>query len=127
VEVNRDEKGLWQLVKPHLPGTAERIENVVGAGIPDVSGAAAGCDYWVELKVCRTKRPKTPDEICEPLQVQWHKRRQKHGSTVFVLIRTGVLLALWRYTTGGYGCVWQQQKPWGWGLFTSNVVSLLGR
>lgn len=125
--MNTDEKRLWQLVKSHLPGTAERIENVVGAGVPDVSAAAAGRDYWVELKVCRTKKAKSPDELCEPLQLRWHTRRRQHGSSVFVLIRTGDLLQLWHHIEDDYVLVWAGSKPYKWELFKTTIIMLLGR
>ena len=120
------EKDLWRLVKDRLPGEAERIENLVGAGVPDVSGVC-GYDYWVELKVCRTKLPRVPTVICEPLQVQWHKRRQRQGSVVFVLTRTGDRLQLWLRGDDNYTLKYQDDKPYNWGLFTEAFTTALRR
>lgn len=124
--MTRYEKDLWRLVKDRLPGTVERIENLVGAGVPDVSGTC-GHDYWVELKVCRTKEPKKPLDICEPLQIRWHQRRGVLGSIVFVLIRTGDLLQLWFHYKAGYIMVWEDYKPYNWGLFVEAITTALRR
>jgi len=125
--MNRQEKDLWRLVKPHLPGEVERIENLVGAGVPDVSGVD-GHDYWIELKVCRTKKFKPPLEMCEPLQVQWHARRVAAGSVVFVMIRHGDNISLWWCDTPRtYRRVWEDSKPYNWGLMVEEITTAVRR
>lgn len=45
------EQRLWQKLKPHLPGHAQRIESATDNGIPDVVMCYAGVTTWIELKV----------------------------------------------------------------------------
>jgi len=120
--MNTLEKDLWRLIKDHLPGEVERIENLVGGGMPDVNGTD-GLDYWVELKVCRTKTKKTPAELCEPLQLRWHAARATVGANVFVLIRhKDGELELWRRVEREYEKCWCGRKPFDWTEFRTSLV-----
>jgi hypothetical protein len=119
--VTQLERDLWKLVKPHLPGEVERVENLVSSGTPDVSGAFVDRDYWVELKVCRTKKLQDMDKLCSALQLRWHHRRAVQGSRVFVLVRHGDTLLLYFVKVNGketwYELSWYDSKPWNWGIF----------
>jgi len=90
--------------------------------MPDVSGVASR-DYWVELKVLRTKhKVNGPDVLCEPLQKVWHRKRTELGSTVFVLIRHHDTLRLYQAIPDmqdNFACkyvlIYEDSKPWNWG------------
>ena len=45
------EKELWQLIKRNVPGHLIRIENLVGAGVPDLHLTHKGKTVWLELKI----------------------------------------------------------------------------
>jgi len=99
------EQNFWRQVKDHLPGDTQRIENVAGAGTPDVNGCADGHEYWVELKVNRNKKPidqsmpNTKDGVMgllEQSQYPWHNRRVRNGGKVFVLVKNKYALSLFQ-------------------------------
>lgn len=125
------ERDLWKLIKEHLLGEYERVENLVSAGTPDVSGAFAGRDYWVELKVCRTKKLQDMDKLCSALQLRWHHRRACEGSRVFVLVRHGNALLLYFVAVvihpehgkqTSHELCFLDSKPWNWGTFTEAMM-----
>ena len=45
------EKELWQLIRRNVPGHLLRIENLIGAGIPDSHLTHKGKQVWLELKI----------------------------------------------------------------------------
>jgi len=59
-----------------------RIENVAGAGIPDVNWYP-GIDVWIELKATKTQQV-----LFQASQISWAKHRHKRGGKVWVMIRT---------------------------------------
>lgn len=71
----------------------ERLENMVGAGHPDVEGCLEGVQFWLELKVAkRPARPTTKLRFGSPLresQVDWAKKRIAAGGRVWYLIQVG--------------------------------------
>jgi len=83
--MNNTEKKLYTLIKPHLPGVVSRVENYAEAGTPDVSGCYEN-DYWIELKICRTKNIDIV-KLIEPSQLSWHFSRARIGSIIFVIVR----------------------------------------
>ncbi len=124
--MNTLERDLWKLVKEHLPGEVERVENIVSRGTPDVSGACR-MDYWVELKVCRTKKLQDIDKLCSALQMRWHHLRACQGSRVFVLVRHGKALVLYYVQlhadrSTSHDIVWMDSKPWNWGTFMESLL-----
>lgn len=81
------EKNLWLKIRKKFKGIAERIENLLNRGTPDVSVSNHNFgDFWVELKVCRTKKLKGPKDLLSPIQKVWHKKRVKAGGRVYTLI-----------------------------------------
>jgi hypothetical protein len=77
--MNATERKLWKRLKDWLPGTVDRVENVATPGFPDVSGTCERGDYWVELKVVKTK-PMSANrvvDLLEPSQNVWMVRRLK--------------------------------------------------
>lgn len=88
--MRKPEQLFYDLIKKYLPGDISRIENIVDNGTPDLSCAAYGRDYWVELKSHPDEEFEGIDQIVsyiEPTQKVWHARRTKVGSLIFVICR----------------------------------------
>lgn len=123
----KPEQLLWQLIKPFIPGHAERIENAVGVGMPDVHWTYDGKSNWLELKVA-TLPTQTVEDLLEPSQKVWHKKNVVEGGRVFVALRYGPKITLFRAirTMAGvqYTEVFSQTKPWSWQHFEEIVKSL---
>jgi hypothetical protein len=90
--MSQPERALWGRLKAHLPGEAERTENVAGSGMPDVYAVhnpvmvGRGESYWVELKVSnRARRVVDPVPLLRPSQLAWHARFAFKGATILVL------------------------------------------
>lgn len=96
------ESALWQRLKGQVPTIQgeypksllhlRRIENLAGAGEPDVEGCLFGRQAWVELK--SELRPKRQQTIIRPKlresQSDWHKFRTfAGGRSHWVLIQVG--------------------------------------
>ncbi|MCI0559214.1 MAG: hypothetical protein MN733_12025 [Nitrososphaera sp.] len=62
-------------------GHIERIENLLSAGIPDVTWCAGGKEGWIEIKTGYQKPT--------PLQRDWISRRRAAGGNVKVLTVRG--------------------------------------
>lgn len=89
--MRKQEQRLWDNMRRHAPKGVwmQRVENLVGEGMPDVWVAPAA---WVELKAPHLpKRSTTPllgkDEGLRPAQINWHLKAAKSGVTSYVLIR----------------------------------------
>jgi len=125
----KPETALWQLLKDkngrekRLPGTTERIENVAGAGTPDVSGAYGGRDYWLELKVCKTKKLKEPRDLLTPSQRSWQARRVPEGTHLFLIVRHENKIYLYKAenATDWICCLWIT-RPWSWGFLRDTII-----
>jgi hypothetical protein len=63
-----DEIGLHNHAKIHINGHITRIENSVGAGMPDSSWCVNGTDHWVEYKI-----DYKGFIYIRPQQVAWHR------------------------------------------------------
>lgn len=107
--MSRPEVQFWDLIKKHVPGDVERIENLVSEGTPDVSGSWNGKDYWIELKVAKNKRKEIPPEkLCRQSQLVWHAKRVRQGAIIFLIVKypnniklykvVGVLKYRWKAT-----------------------------
>ena len=59
-----------------------RIENVAGAGIPDVNWYP-GQDVWIELKTTKTNQV-----MFQSSQISWARHRHKRGGKIWLMIRT---------------------------------------
>ncbi len=70
-----------------------RIENSIGASLPDVEGCLDGHQFWVELKVAkRPVRPTTPVRTQEPVkqgQIDWLTTRWNAGGNAWLLVQVG--------------------------------------
>lgn len=92
--MRKQEQRLWDTMTRNRPSGfwLERIENLVGDGIPDVRGVTRhGEEFWVELKA--PKRPARPttrllgDEGLRESQVNWHLKAAHYGMRAYTLIR----------------------------------------
>lgn len=95
----KPEARLWQVMKDNmfLPGIdrADRVENAVISGQPDVNGCLQGEDVWVELKA--PVEPKRATTVLmtsngnHPLlqsQINWFAKQRQAGGIAFILVRT---------------------------------------
>lgn len=95
----KPEARLWQVMRDNmfLPGAdrADRVENAVLSGQPDVNACLAGEDVWVELKA--PKEPKRASTVLmtsngnHPLlqsQINWFAKQRQAGGIAFILVRT---------------------------------------
>lgn len=89
------EQRLWDSMKKAMPRNLwlQRIENVVGDGIPDVLVMAPrDVTTWLELKApIRPKRASTPllgnKEGLRQSQINWHLKAATKGAATYILIR----------------------------------------
>src|SRR5690348_15084234 len=85
------EQKFWQLLKPHIPGHVNRIENSVANGMPDVNFAYGGKETWLELKA-NVNWLYTEFEIVErpkglrESQLIWHNQRKLYGDSRILVI-----------------------------------------
>lgn len=117
----KPEQALYQLLRPHLPGFPERIENVAGSGTPDFHCIYEGRTYWVE---CKTPKVKKWDliRLLEPSQIAWYKRHHIYGGKVFFIVRDSNGIHLFNSISskiGVYGI------PFDWSAFSGKIISEL--
>jgi len=93
--MRKSEQKLWDCFKRNMPAHLwlQRVENVVGDGIPDVYVGSSG--LWVELKAparmpVRANTPLLGSGGIRPSQINWHVRTASTRAAVrsYVLIRT---------------------------------------
>jgi len=79
----KPEAKLWKKLKEKLPKNwnITRIENRIGAGVPDVHICADGLPFWLELKTTKTSRINISSH-----QVAWNFAYAKAGGVSFFLI-----------------------------------------
>lgn len=91
--MRKAEQRVWDTMKRNAPNDVwmERVENVVGEGMPDIWMASDQWHCWVELKAARLPvRPTTRvlgREGLRPSQVNWHLKAAVRGLPVYTLIR----------------------------------------
>lgn len=110
------EQKFWQLLKPHIPGHVQRIENSTSVGIPDVNFAYNGKETWLELKAGSKLRDS---------QKIWHQQRTIQGSRVLVVERLGDIIYISKPTgneIGEYSLLWKESKPWSWKLIVGVIT-----
>lgn len=87
------EQLVWQSFRRHAPYDvrAERVENGLAAGIPDVHALCRGKTVWFELKVFEIpvyqSTPMVKKSTFEVDQVKWHRSYTHHGGKSFALAR----------------------------------------
>lgn len=115
------ESQFWALVKGHLPGHAERVENALTRGTPDVNMCYDSTELWLELKILDAKGS------CQlrPEQFLWHRKRQEQGGRVFVLARNeNVLKILQVQRDMELSEVWSCVKPFNWAVMNGLLFSV---
>jgi hypothetical protein len=86
------EADLWRKIRNGTKSLGihwSRVESWAGPGVPDLNGCYKGHEFWIELKVRRSKRI-----IFRPHQMVWHYSRIKAGGSSFIVIgdpRSGVV------------------------------------
>lgn len=113
----RPEQAFYQLLRPHLPGLPERIENAAGAGTPDFHCIYSGLVYWVECKTPRTKKWELL-KLLEPSQIAWYKRYALSGGTVFFVVKDISGIHLFSSLTNKIGFY---PKPYDWSAFSLEI------
>jgi len=92
--MRKKEQQLWDTMKRNCPKDfwLQRIENIVGEGIPDVySASPIGLSTWIELKApIAPKRETTRLLGAEGLrtgQINWHLKAASKGLRSYILMR----------------------------------------
>ena len=69
---------MWRSLKKATEKTVTwtRLEARIGAGMPDINGAIREGEFWIELKVCKTKKYATAG-LWRPMQVAWQMSRAR--------------------------------------------------
>ena len=101
------EQKFWQLLKPHVPGHVNRIENTVGVGIPDVTYCYQGTETWIELKA---------GSVLRDSQYIWHHQHALAGGIVYLIQRDKDIIAVRKATAilKEYILIGYFHKPWNW-------------
>jgi len=89
------EKKLWADLKKATDRDVlwTRLEAWVGTGIPDLNGVVSsptggardGIEFWLELKICRTKSLSLSN-LWRPAQIAWQTLRSRQKDNVFNLV-----------------------------------------
>ena len=115
------ESKFWSLVKCHLPGHVERVENALTRGTPDVNMVYDSTELWLELKILDAKGS------CQlrPEQALWHRKRQEHGGRVFVLARDENILKIFQVQRDmELFEIWTCSKPFDWANMNTLIFNV---
>jgi len=122
------EQKFYYLIKDHLPGHVNRIENSTGVGIPDVNFCVHGIETWLELKANVNLLVVEHEVIQIPFgtkrlrdtQLIWHGQRTGWGGRVLVAIRDGDTIKILKcLDIHKYRVLLVQKKPWNWDTITA--------
>lgn len=86
------ESGLWKWLGGILPpGHFSRIESPITPGLPDVYFNTGGFRGWLELKVARRAKAKTPFRTygLRDSQIKWIKAEIGMGGGVWIIAQVG--------------------------------------
>lgn len=95
------EQRLWDTMRANRPPglVLERVENVVGDGMPDVYIQASAVSTWAELKTPNPRKRESTrvlgDEGLRQSQKNWHMRASRLGLPTWILIRERRTRRLW--------------------------------
>jgi hypothetical protein len=98
----KDEKALWSYISSQMGNIwdAQRHEDKISTGIPDVSFGLQGVNGWLELKHVKKYPKKSTTAVrikhFTSDQKNWLKRRQKFGGNCWVLIAIETDIYLFR-------------------------------
>jgi hypothetical protein len=118
--VKKAEQQFYNLLKPYLPGDFERVENFASTGMPDVSGAWEGRDYFIELKAQPEKEDGDIEKLLEVSQRVWFRRRCPCGSLIFVVVRFLHRIIISKATAASLvpvAIVKKEKNKWNWDHF----------
>ena len=77
----KPETVFWEEIRYNIKNVHfQRIENLIGLGIPDVNCCTQGCEFWLELRVGDGRFPDL-----SKYQIAWHYRRYVVGGKSFIL------------------------------------------
>ncbi len=81
-------------IRETFDGDLVRIENVAGAGLPDLNWCIDGVEVWIELKIYTRKRV-----LLRKLQYAWSIRRSRYGGRVYIIAydEERDMYDLWRF------------------------------
>jgi hypothetical protein len=91
------ENDFWDLIKDHVPGVADRVENSCCDGMPDIV-CTYNITYWIELKVCSNK-----NIICDVTsllrdsQKSWIPRHGAQGGLIFIFVRYKYFIVMYKW------------------------------
>ena len=127
------EQKFWNLIKDHIPGHVQRIESVVGVGVPDVNYSYEGRETWIELKANIGLNFATTGDKLELLdhihkwkirlsQFMWHYARYKSGGRVLICTRDNDNVILLECVGNiRYLVLCSLPKPWNWDVLESHL------
>lgn len=122
------EQKFYYLIKDHLPGHVNRIENSTGVGMPDVNFCFKGQETWLELKANIGLLTEVNELIQIPFsskrlrdsQIIWHGKRVLQGGRVLVAVRDGGTITILQCKgMHQYKTLYVGKKPWNWEAITS--------
>ena len=79
--MNANEHAFWNRIRDKFPGHVQRLENMTGAGVPDVNVCHMGKEYWIELKIWTPG----PGLLIRKEQWAWANRRVLAGGNCFLI------------------------------------------
>lgn len=86
----KPEQAFYQMIRPHLLGHVQRIENTAGDGAPDLNICYGGKEMWVELKVAISG-----EVVLRKEQYAWMTRRHQNLGKCFVIALHGDLIRIY--------------------------------
>jgi len=137
-----NESGFWRYLYNRMKPVwiAERIENLVDEGTPDVyfTTTVNGSMGWIELKYAHRwpKRPTTPLRLDHftPAQKGWLKRHGMAGANVFVLLQVDREYFIFDYLCHGFlgevprsGLIENAVQHWSRSIPVTELVEILDR
>lgn len=91
--MNNEEQKFSAWLRNKLSGHVVRIENCIGAGIPDISWCHPEYgECWIETKISRGGHV-----LLDKEQYAWGMRRWKCGGKVFVIALNGEIILIYKF------------------------------
>ena len=121
--MKKNEAELYTLIKSHLPGDFERVENFASVGTPDISGAW-GRDYFVELKAQPLLADADMEKLLEKSQRVWLARRCPQGTLTFIIVRFSNRIIISKATADSMvplASIKKRKNKWDWPHFEATI------
>jgi len=98
--IRKTEQRLWDRMRRNAAALApklrlERVENLVGVGLPDVLAIASGSVAWLELKSVEDYPVRATSQVLgaakglSVAQRNWHYEWHAHGGRSFIVVGVG--------------------------------------